>query len=183
MSSLIRIEKDGSLSLGGKTLPGQITNLSINGKMVIDKAQAEGSSGKKKVFSGFDDSTISIKLLLLEEKDGTRERYNNLAIINTAFKKIENESPVIYAVQGDFLKAFNIRHVLFADLSAEESNTDDSISVSLNFEEHDPLVSLVQSQQKDTEDETEIVDEETEIPPEVSNAEYRRFKNLESLLA
>ena len=178
MSNLIRIEKDGSLTLSGKTLPGQITGMTINGKMIIDKAQAEGSSGKKKFFSGFDDSGISIKLILLENSDGGRDRYNNLTIINSAFKKIENESPVIYAVQGEFLKAFNIRHVLFADLSADESNDDDSISVSLNFEEHDPLVSLVQDQQKNTEDETVIPEEEEQIPEGVSEYEYYKFKQV-----
>lgn len=176
MSSLIRIEKDGALTLSGKTLPGQIINLQINGKMIIDKAQVEGASGKKKVFSGFDDSGIAIKLLLLEEQG--HKRYKNLAIINSAFKKIVHGSPVIYGVQGDMFKAFNIRHILFTGLSADESNSDDSISVSLNFCEHDPLISLVQGQQKGIE-EAPLIEEEPELPEGVSEEEYREIKEME----
>lgn len=180
MSSLIRVETDGALSLAGKVLPAQITSLSIRGKMVIDKAQPEGASGKKKVFSGYDDSDISIGLLLLERQESGRDRYENLALIHSSFKKLENETPVVYAVQGEFFKAFNIRHVLFQEISADESNTDDSISVSLKFEEHDPVISIVQEQQKNTHAEIET-EEEPAVPEGVSEEEYFKFKKLEAL--
>lgn len=180
MSSLIRVEKNGALNIGGIKLPGQITQLSVKGKMVIDKAQPEGSSGKKKVFSGYDDSGIDLTLILTENEEQGRTRYENLGIINSAFKKLENDTPVVYAVQGDLFKSFGIRHMLFLDLSATESNEDDSLSVSLKFEEHDPVISIVQEQQKSESDST-AVEEEPEIPEGVSREEYFKFKKLEAL--
>lgn len=182
MSRVIKIDKNGSMTLSNVRIPGQITNLSIQGKMIIDKAQTEGSSGKKKVFSGYDDSAIAIKLLLLEKESGEMDRYKFLGVINKAFKGISEGSPTVFSVQGDMFRSLNIKHVLFQDLSAEESNEDDSISVSLNFTEHDPIISLVQEQQNtsSSDDNKKVLTPEGKIPEGISKKEYMEYKKLEA---
>jgi len=148
MSRLLRIEKNGQLYLGSTLVYGQVLNVSVNGKIIIDSSKTEGSSGKKKVFSGFDDSGVSIKLQLLEQDDSGVERYTALSNINSEFKSISDGEPTIFSVQGDLFKAFKIKHVLFAELSVEDSNETDSLMVSLSFTEHNPVVAKVQEQQK-----------------------------------
>jgi len=182
MSNVIKVKQNGLLYLGETLIPGIIKSLSVNGEMVIDKAKAEGASGQQKTFSGFDDSGISLSLLLTEEEDGGYQRYTNLGEINRAFKALENGVPLIYTFNGPLFSAMNIRHGLFKGLSIDDSGDSDALTVSLKFEEHDPLVSIIQEQQKTVQEESEAVT--VELPPvELTDKEIRDFQRLEAFHA
>ena len=183
MIRVIRIDRYGALSLAGQPLPGHITALRIGGKMVIDDAMTEGASGKKKSFAGFDDASIMIELLLTETIDGGRSRYRYLKVLSAVFKALENGAPVVYRVQGELFDAHNIRHVLFSSLSSDDLPDSDALRVALRFSEHDPMVSLIQEQQRaaPSEPPAERVPEPDAIPAGVSVAEYRSMMRIEAL--
>ncbi len=173
----LTLDPRGTLILEGRPLPGQITSLSVGGKMVIDTAQAEGGSGRQKNFSGYDDSRISITLVLLEPEEGGQSRFDHLATLNRAFKRLEGGGPRLYNIGGGLLDSFDIRYALLLELSADQDNSGDSITVTLKLEEHDPLVGIIQKQPAPA-----AKGETSPTPPGppegVSEAEYQDFQTL-----
>ena len=152
--SRIAIDHAGILVVGDAPLPCLVTGLSCRGEIVIDSSRVEGSSGKRKVFDGWDDWDITISALLYERDERTKQRYNHLRTINEAFKRLEGGLPIIYALESELAAALNIRHVLFAGLDVNDDIDDDAIELSINFTEHDPVVALVQQQQQEAEQTT-----------------------------
>lgn len=172
----IRIDRSGSLSVDGNKVFGQIERVNVRGIMIIDSAALQGSSGKKKVFSGYDDADITIVMKLLETSDGGNDRYNALTTVGNAFKKMENGVPVIYAIEGDLFQALNVRHVLFMGLDVDDDNEDDTLQVNISFAEHDPVIALVQQQQSGSD---QAADDGEADGITVSDADQQRFTELE----
>jgi len=181
--NIIKIDNRGTLTLGNKKLPGQIESVSIKGKMVLDSAQMEGSSGKKKVFGGYSDADLSINITLLEDTDGKQDRYKSLEIVNRAFKKLEGGVPVVYSVDSRISDAMNVKHLLFNEMSVDDSSLDDSLSLSLSFTEHNPVVSLVQEQQTQSPEDTSLSADEIQEdqPEEIEPDAYREMRRLEKI--
>lgn len=173
----IRIDHTGALSVDGQMLFGQIERINVRGRMIIDSAALQGSSGKKKVFSGYDDADITIVMKLMETKDGGQDRYTALLSVSNAFKKMTGGVPVIYAIEGRLMSSLNIRHVLFMGLDVDDDNAEDALRVNLSFAEHDPVIALVQQQQSGGK-ESGVSEDDSDVA--VSPADQQEFSELES---
>lgn len=163
--------------MDGQILFGQIERINVRGRMIIDSAALQGSSGKKKVFSGYDDADITIVMKLMETKDGGRDRYNALLSVSNAFKKMIGGVPVIYAIEGQLMSSLNIRHVLFMGLDVDDDNAEDALRVNLSFAEHDPVIALVQQQQSDNM-ETEESEDDSAAAVNPTDQDQQRFTEL-----
>lgn len=139
----------GSVYFGGTKLPGVLESLSVKGSMIIDRQNVEGASGKKKVFSGYDDGDISVSLILMEPDSGSSlpGRYEALKVISGVFKALEGGLPVRYTLEAELAEALDITQVIFSSLDVSESKSKDTIKVTLSFEEWSPVVSGTQAQQ------------------------------------
>lgn len=145
--SRIAIGNDGVLTMDGQALPCIVNSIGGRGKIVMDSSKVQGSSGKKKVFSGFEDWDLSIDATIYESDERRTARYDHLRTVNEMFKKLENGVSVIYTLESRLAAALDIRRVLFASLDVTDGSDRDAIDISINFTEHDPVVALVQDQQ------------------------------------
>lgn len=149
--SRIAIGKDGVLKMDGVPLPCIVNRVGCRGKIVIDSSKVEGSSGRRKVFDGWDDWDLSIDATIIEFNERIVSRYDHLRTVNEAFKQLEDGLPVIYALESQLASSLNIRQVLFAGLDVTDDSGRDAVELSINFTEHDPVVGLVQRQQVEAE--------------------------------
>ena len=137
--------EDGLITLSGDELPGILEDLQVRGAVRFDKAQKDGMSGSKKTPMGFEDSNIVIALCLLSDDES--DCYAKLAIINGKFKGLDNRAaPQVYSVFNRHLEALGIEKIIFSKLDSHENDKEDSISVTLGFEEHNPPVIRRESQ-------------------------------------
>ena len=169
--SRIAIGNDGVLTMDGQALPCIVNSIGGRGKIVMDSSKVQGSSGKKKVFSGFEDWDLSIDATIYESDERRTARYDHLRIVNDVFKKLENGVSVIYTLESRLAAALDIRQVLFASLDVTDGSDRDAIDLSINFTEHDPVVALVQDQQAEGAQDREGRD----------NAEGRQEVNTETV--
>lgn len=169
--SRIAIGNDGVLTMDGQALPCIVNSIGGRGKIVMDSSKVQGASGKKKVFSGFEDWDLSIDATIYESDERRTARYDHLRIVNDVFKKLENGVSVIYTLESRLAAALDIRQVLFASLDVTDGSDRDAIDLSINFTEHDPVVALVQDQQAEGAQDREGRD----------NAEGRQEVNTETV--
>lgn len=148
--SRIVIDRKGVLKVSGTQLPCLVTRVGGRGKIIIDSPKVEGSSGRKKVFDGWDDWDMTLDAIIYEPDERAISRYDHLRTVNNAFKHLEDGLPVIYSLESQLASALNVRQVLFAGLDVTDDSRQDAIELSLRFTEHDPVVGLVQQQQADT---------------------------------
>jgi len=141
----IQIDSTGALSVNGTPLPALFDSISIDNAMVLDSSNVEGASGKKSIFNGFDDADIRITVTILEQ--GQAGRYAAMQTIARAMKKINDGQPVLYKLQVALAGAFDIKQVKFIKLQAEDTKVRDCLKASLTFQEHNPVVAVVQEQQ------------------------------------
>lgn len=131
--------EDGIVTLDGVELKGLLQSSKVKTSVRFDEAKVDGASGSKKTPAGFEDSEISITMLLLTDEDS--DCYEKLEELNNIFKGIDkNTNPKIFTVTNRHLLARGVREVVFANLESSENSTSDEISVSLQFTEHNPLV-------------------------------------------
>lgn len=131
--------EDGIVTLDGVELKGLLQSSKVKTSVRFDEAKVDGASGSKKTPAGFEDSEISITMLLLTDEDS--DCYEKLEELNNIFKGIDkNTNPKIFTVTNRHLLARGVREVVFANLESSENSTSDEISVSLQFTEHNPPV-------------------------------------------
>lgn len=147
--SRIVIDHKGALKVSGTQLPCLVTRVGGRGKIIIDSSKVEGSSGRRKVFDGWDDWDMTLDAIIYEPDERAISRYDHLRTVNNAFKHLEDGLPVIYSLESQLASALNVRQVLFAGLDVTDDSRQDAIELSLRFTEHDPVVGLVQQQQAD----------------------------------
>jgi hypothetical protein len=142
----------GIVSVGSPAskLPGILESITINGKLLFENAQIEGRSGSVKIVQGWEDSTIAIDLLVLDDTERKKTRFEFLKEITSIFKQVKDGMPDVYVLQHPALEAWQVRSVLFSDLKSTEKRGRQQIMVSLSFVEYDPLVATMQKRQEGT---------------------------------
>lgn len=129
--------EDGQVSLGGNLVPGELASMRINGAVRFDQAEVDNLSGTKKTPLGWEDSLITIKLLLMSDENGTC--YEKLADMNRIFKGLDSSAnPKVYDLVNSHTSARGIDQVVFNGLRSREGNQDDTILTTLDFCEHNP---------------------------------------------
>lgn len=134
---------DGKVRLGGTELDGTLQQMSVRGAVRFDEAEQDSLSGETKTPMGWDDSAISITLLL--ETDGTADCYERLSELDALFKGQDNGgNPKVLTVLNRHCQARHINQVVFSGLDSDESNRDDAILATLSFTEHRPATVAVE---------------------------------------
>ena len=129
----------GQVSLGGQIIPGVLTSMSIGDAVRFDEVEVDSLSGTKKIPMGWEDSAITIEIILPSDDGGTC--YDKLADLNGIFKGLDSKSnPKVFAISNAHAIARGVDQVVFKKLRSTETNADDVISVSLSFDEHNPPI-------------------------------------------
>lgn len=133
----------GQIVLGGVLLPGVLRSQSIGAQVRFDEAEQDGVSGKKKTPLGWTDAGVSLTLDLLS--DDAKDCYAKLKSLNSIFKGHDNGgNPKVYTVTNPHMLARGIDQVVFSSLESSESDQDDTIQVTLKFQEHNPPIIAVE---------------------------------------
>lgn len=142
MDGLLTFEH-GEIRLGDTLVPGVLQRLTVGGRVRYDEAEQDGLSGKTKTPMGWEDSEVSITLLLLT--DAHSDCYSKLAAVNRLFKGHDNgANPRVLRVANPHLAARDVDEVVFDSLESMESDEDDTIEVTLRFTEHNPPIQVVE---------------------------------------
>ena len=91
--SSIAILPDGTLALNGTPMP-QVTVVAMgagDGSATIDSQQHEGGSASTHDFDGWKEWTLRLDLVITEEVDGGRARYDDLAALRAAQRKFADD--------------------------------------------------------------------------------------------
>ncbi len=125
---------DGIVTLGSTLIDAVLISCNLSTSVRYDAATKDSRSSSIKRPIGFNDSEINIEFALLS--DDRRSCYDRLSSINKLFKARENGVAKVYNINNRHLFARGIRSVIFDRITSSESNTDDTIKVSLTFTEH-----------------------------------------------
>lgn len=131
--------EDGRISLGGKEVPGILTELRVDGKVRFDEHKVDGNSGKTKIPQGYEDSDIMIGLVL--PTDDTSDCYQKASELNSLFRDVDGKAnPQVMTAVNKHLQARGVRQVVFSRLETAENDQTDEIRATLAFVEHLPPI-------------------------------------------
>lgn len=131
--------EDGYITLGGKEVPGILTELRVDGKVRFDEHKVDGNSGKTKIPQGYEDSDVSVGLALLTDDASTC--YEKATDLNSLFRDTDpHANPQVLTVVNKHLQARGIRQVVFSRLETAENDQTDEIRATLAFVEHLPPI-------------------------------------------
>ncbi|WP_219639052.1 LysM domain-containing protein [Cohnella sp. CFH 77786] len=126
----IRLE-DEQIKVGDTLLPGVYDGMEITGDIRSDEEELKG--GKKVVNYSYNPATIRLNLKLLNDDNGTAEA--KLAIIQKVFRASPSQKkPQTYKFVSSHAKARGIGQVMMLRLRSQDTNTNDIIAVSLEFQ-------------------------------------------------
>ncbi len=110
----------------------------------IDEAKVPGRSGKAKQAVGYQDSDISIGLVLFSDDDGQTalEKY---AVLQDAFRKRDDADslPRVFSIQSPLIDACRIQTVLFKGLEISDAEGTDQLQVTVSLTEFEPIETAV----------------------------------------
>ncbi|VVS92749.1 hypothetical protein [Desulfoluna spongiiphila] len=130
---------DGEVSLGGVTVPGILSSLSIGSEVIFDEPKEEGKPGTTKLPMGWEDSDFSLSLVLVSDKNGTC--YDKLKKLVAVFKGTnDKKNPKVFTIANHHISAWGIDHAVFKRLQSSEDNKTDTIKATLAFTEHNPPI-------------------------------------------
>ena len=118
--------------------------MSVRQEVRIDEAKVPGRSGKAKQAVGYQDSEISIGLILFSDDDGPTalEKYS---ILQDAFRKRDDADslPRVFSIQSPLTDACRIQTVLFKGLEISDAEGTDQLQVTVNLTEFEPIEAAV----------------------------------------
>lgn len=133
----------GRVVLGEFEIPGIIKSISIGCNVVFSEAKEDNNSGTTKTPMGWEDSTISIAMVLPSDKKSNC--YKKLEDLNRIFKGLDNKKdPKIYRIVNPHLSARGVDEVVFKSLESSEDNSTDIVNTNLKFTEHIPAVQIAE---------------------------------------
>jgi len=110
----------------------------------IDEAKVPGRSGKAKQAVGYQDSEISIGLILYSDDDGPTalEKYS---VLQDAFRKRDDADslPRVFSIQSPLTDACRIQTVLFKGLEISDAEGTDQLQVTVSLTEFEPIEAAV----------------------------------------
>lgn len=83
---------DNDIKLNGNLLTGIIKSLEIKGSAIIEELEVEGKGKKPIQATGFDDSSINVELVLLDDIQG-KTKEEKLQVIQDIFKSKNQKVP------------------------------------------------------------------------------------------
>lgn len=170
----------GQVKIGNppELLPGILSNISINGELLIENVPIEGRSGTAKQVHGWSDAACSISLILLD--DSKKTRFDYLADIVKLFKKEKNGIPVIYNLQHPMVKAWNIKQLLYSKLQTTEEKEKNKIIATLEFVEDNPVVGISQERKDVAPEEENETQQTTGLDGTINSDQKYKMKEVEA---
>ena len=141
---------EGILKIGSppENLPGIVDSIKISDSLLIENAEVQGRSGKVKIVQGWDDTSLLISLILIDDPGAEKTRWDHLKQIARVFKKVaSNGKPTVYTVSHPMISAWGTRQLLFSSLETTETRTQRKITVSLEFVEYESVSAVIQDRQ------------------------------------
>lgn len=138
---------DNDIKLNGKLLTGIIKSLEIKGSAIIEELEVEGKGKKPIQATGFDDSSINVELVLLDDIQG-KTKEEKLQVIQDIFKSKNQKVPNIYDIVNKYINQRGIYKVIIKDFSSKVANNKTEISVSLSFREYEAISIKASSSKK-----------------------------------
>lgn len=129
---------DNDIKLNGKLLTGIIKSLEIKGSAIIEELEVEGKGKKPIQATGFDDSSINIELILLDDIQG-KTKEEKLQVIQDIFKSKNQKVPNIYDIVNKYINQRGIYKVIIKDFSSKVANNKTEIAVSLSLREYEAI--------------------------------------------
>ncbi len=125
---------DNHMKIGSVILPGIYKSIEITQEAQVDEQEVEGSSKKPKQATGYEDSKITIELVLDTSENQTINE--KLQIIQNIFKRPEQTLPEVYPIINEHTAIRGITQVIFKKLASKETNKKDEVTVSIEFWEY-----------------------------------------------
>jgi len=141
---------EGILQIGSppENLPGIVDSIKINDSLLIENAETQGRSGKVKIVQGWDDASLLISIILIDDPGAGKTRWDYLKQIAGVFKKVaDNGKPEVYTLSHPMINAWGTKGLLFSSLETTENRTQRKVTASLNFVEYDSAAGVVQERQ------------------------------------
>ncbi|WP_288482120.1 hypothetical protein [uncultured Deinococcus sp.] len=137
MSAYLRLNVRDAVKVGGQTLPGVLSSLSVSGNLEITQDKLSGSSTHLTSIEGYTTASVALEIILLGS-DKSREA--QLRTINATFSVNPPDGTTkgnakAWRVVNPHLDARRIRQMLFTRFDSRDGNEDDSTVVSLEFRE------------------------------------------------
>ena len=131
--------EDGRITLGGKEVPGLLTELRVDCKVRFDEHKVDGLSGKTKIPQGYEDSDVMVGLVL--ETDDASSSYDKAVELNGLFRDTDpRANPQVLTVINKHVQARGIRQIVFSRLETAVNDKTDEIRATLAFVEHLPPI-------------------------------------------
>lgn len=138
---------DGSeVMIDGILLPGLFKSLEVTTAAEIEEQEVEGSTAKPKQATGYEDGKVSIELILLDEEGLTKE--TKLEVIQNFFRAAGQDVPAVHSIVNQHTTRRNISQVLLKQMTTKETNSNDQLSVTLEFWEYIPMTISITAAQK-----------------------------------
>ena len=125
---------DSTVKVGGVILPGLFKSIEIKGDALIEEQEVQGRSSKPKQAIGYEDSKVSLELILLDGPVLTK--LQKLEAIQNLFKKKGQGKPITYDIVNEHTAARGITKVLFKNLTTKEQSKKDELVVMVEFWEY-----------------------------------------------
>lgn len=134
------IADDGCVKIGSVLLPGLFKSIDISGKAMVEELDVKGKGKKPKQATGYEDHTISIELILMDDdREGGKTKEEKLTILQNLFRSKGQKIPKVYNMVNKHTAQRGIDKVLFEGLNTKETNKRDEITASLKFIEYESI--------------------------------------------
>lgn len=154
--------EDRTIKLGGVTLPGLVKKVDVKSSAAIDEVDVEGSAVKPKQPVGYEDSKVTIELIV--DATANETALEKITRINTMFKASKQTVPQPLLLVCSEAAAIGLTTVLFKDFDFNKTNKSDQYAAKLTLWEYIPMVI------------TATLGASTTAEPELSD-EYRGYLN------
>lgn len=132
------VSDDNVVKINKVNLCGLIKGIDIKASAIVEDLEVEGKGKRPKQATGFEDATIDIELVLLDDIKG-KTKNEKLIFLQNLFKKTGQKIPNVYDIVNKHINQRNIYKVIIKDFSTKENNKKDEINVTLNFVEYEAV--------------------------------------------
>lgn len=132
------LSDDNVIKINKVNLCGLVKGIDIKASAIVEDLEVEGKGKRPKQATGFEDATIDIELVLLDDIKG-KTKDEKLIFLQNLFKKSGQKIPNVYDIVNKHINQRNIYKVIIKDFSTKENNKKDEITVTLNFVEYEAV--------------------------------------------
>lgn len=130
--------EDRVVKVGGVMFPGLVKSIEVSKSATIDEVEDESGKSKSKQATGYDDTKISIEMILEATKNKTA--IQQLELLQRLFKANGQKKAKVYRIVCADTAARNISKVYFKSLTHKRTMTESKLTVSIEFWEYNPTV-------------------------------------------